>query len=79
MTASLPGQLVYHRGITPSPAGTSQTPPPALSGPGACHQFGGIRPQADQQGSVSRNADKHQPRDGLSDGLSDYRIPRCSR
>ena len=43
--------------------------------PRDCHQCGEIRPQADQQGSVSEWW-KHHMRKGLSDGLSDYQIAK---
>ena len=56
-----------------SPATTEATPP-ALSRPGDCHRLGEVRPQSIQQGAVSRDADRHHPREGLSNGLLECQI-----
>ena len=71
--------MVSGRGVASPLPSTSGAAPPALSGPGNCHQLGEVRPQAVQQGSLSRDADRHHSREGLSDGLSDYQIPRSCR
>ena len=45
---------------------------------GICRQMGEVGPRA-IQGSVSRNVNKHHPREGLSGGLSDSLSPRFCR
>ena len=66
---ALSGRLVGDRGGGSSLSATSGTTPPALSGPGNCHLFGEIKPRAFQQGTVSRGANRHHRKEGLSNGL----------
>ena len=53
--ASLSGRLADYSVVKPLPARKSQGPLLSSSGPRDCHYLGEIRPQANQQGSVSRN------------------------
>ena len=62
------GQLACHSRVSSSLVGTLQAPPPFVQRPGLCHQYGEIRSRADQQGSVSGNADRHHLRSNQSDG-----------
>ena len=62
LTSSLPGHLASCHGVGSSPPATLGATAPVLSGPGDCRQLGEDRPRAIQQGSVSRNADRHHPR-----------------
>ena len=45
-----------------------------LQRPGDNHQLGEIKPQANQQCLLSQDADRHQLREGLSDGFPDCQI-----
>ena len=71
----LSGRLASDRGVSSSPSSTSQATPSAPLRPGDCQQLGEVRPQAIQQGSLSWDADRHHPREGLPNGLSYCKIP----
>ena len=73
LASLLSRRLVGSCGVGSS-SSSSGLVPPALSGPGICDQLREVRPQADQQGSVSWNADRHRPGEGLPGGLLDYQI-----
>ena len=79
LAALLSERLSCHNRIGLSPPGTSQESPPALQGPGGCHLYGEIRPQANQQGLVFQNVDRRNQRECLTGGLSDYQILECGR
>ena len=63
-----------HSRIGPSPAEILQACRAALQGPVNCYQYGEIRPQGHQEGSVPWNFDLHHPREVLSNRLLDYQI-----
>ena len=74
LSSSLPGRSVGDCGVDPSHPPTLWATPPALSGPGDCHQLGEVRPWAVQQGSASWSADRYPQREGLPDRLLDYQV-----
>ena len=69
------GRLVCDREVGSSPSLTLQAAPPALLGPGDCHELGEVRPRAIQQGLVSQDVDRHHPREGFPKGLLDCQVP----
>ena len=65
MTSALSGQLAGDHRVGSSLASTSRATLPALSELGCGHQLGEIRLRAFQHGSVSRDADRRHPREGI--------------
>ena len=77
LASSQLGRLACRSRMGSSLTGTLWVPTLALQGHGNCHQYWGVKHQAYQQGLAFLNADGQQPREGISDALSDNRILGC--